>query len=304
MCFHFQSQFTFAQDEVTTSVHPSWTSFEYPNDPKRVRNAILSPFLSYFLPGLDQWIEGQYRPAVTYSSLGVSGLLISYATDTPKSSLDLNEKDSKSQFRILGGSMYALGGGLSAYHSFRSAAMTNWQESRYHFLKDNPDSMSDIWLSPFKFSYLSEWTTWVPFGAEALLFGLALALDKDGPGGFFLRPRDVAFSGAYSYSAGVNEEAAFRGYLFPAARHISQNVVVGNLVQSLIFAGAHYPRVKFPIIQFGLGYYFGFLTERNHWSITQSAFIHTWWDIIAFLVSYAVTPNSTTSVTIPVEFRF
>ena len=35
-----------------------------------------------------------------------------------------------------------------------------------------------------------------------------------------------------------------------------------------------------------MGYYLGYLSQKNHWTLKEGIFIHAWWDLIAFTGSY------------------
>lgn len=48
------------------------------------------------------------------------------------------------------------------------------------------------------------------------------------------------------------------------------------------FAAAHLgPQNRTPYPQFLGGMYFGWVTQRNNWSLKEAIFIHFWWDVIA-----------------------
>jgi membrane protease YdiL (CAAX protease family) len=99
---------------------------------------------------------------------------------------------------------------------------------------------------------------------------------------------DVFFTGAISYGAGVGEEAVFRGFLLPELRQALGSDFWSNAVTAVGFAAAHLGSVDRPIAQLALGYYWGDLTQRNNWEIAESIFIHTWWDVIAFLTVFQI----------------
>ena len=59
-----------------TSLSQSIFTLDLPNQPQRPRSFFLSPLASFFLPGFDQWYEGQYSAALFYSGGAVSGLAL------------------------------------------------------------------------------------------------------------------------------------------------------------------------------------------------------------------------------------
>jgi len=51
-----------------------------------------------------------------------------------------------------------------------------------------------------------------------------------------------------------------------------------------------------------LGFYFGFLSYRNHWTIAEGEFNHFWWDAILFLGEFATmrrVPAADVSFSLP-----
>jgi hypothetical protein len=58
------------------------------------------------------------------------------------------------------------------------------------------------------------------------------------------------------------------------------------VVSSVGFALAHRGTVQVPLAQLILGYYLGWVSINNQYSLKESIFIHTWWDVIAFAQNY------------------
>ena len=55
-----------------------------------------------------------------------------------------------------------------------------------------------------------------------------------------------------------------------------------------VFAAAHYSNHnQLPIFQLLSGWYLGYVTQRNDWSVSESIFIHSWIDVIAFTAAFA-----------------
>ncbi len=59
-----------------------------------------------------------------------------------------------------------------------------------------------------------------------------------------------------------------------------------NTTTAAIFAAAHLNLVRLPVIQFLAGEYFGYLTQRNEWTLRESIFIHAWYDTLLFTADY------------------
>ena len=73
---------------------------------------------------------------------------------------------------------------------------------------------------------------------------------------------------------------------------------LSNLSQGAIFALAHLGSTPIPLPQFFLGLHLGNVTLKNNWGITESVFIHVWWDVFAFLSSYQIEKNKGITQTI------
>lgn len=257
--------------------------------PERPRSPIWPPLFSLILPGLDQWIEHQNDFALAYTGVAGVGTGIALANyDAAKSVTTdslLKSKDNGVRGYLLGTQMIQSAGCLSAFHSFRTAAAT--RPGDYDFLTVE-ESPQDLVLSPFRSRYLSRWTTWVPLGLA--LAGTWYEARTDyvhrTPA---LTQSDVAYSGGFSYMAGVSEEALFRGWIMPLWAQTWGSPFWANTGQALLFAAAHLPSTSLPITQGIMGFYFGYLVQENQWTLGEAIFIHTWWDVIAFLGHYSVT---------------
>jgi Type II CAAX prenyl endopeptidase Rce1-like len=252
--------------------------------------------VSVLLPGFDQWYEGQYRAAAVYSALYIGGTALSApdirlntededaADDDEEETTDLDDRGSFNRQRILGSQIAFDVGLLSAYHSFRTAVRSQQANGKFLFLKKE-ETTDQILSAPLAFSEITKPTTYIPL---VLLLGLGIAdLKSSGGGKANWVAADSFYTAAYSYGAGTSEEAAFRGWLMPVAQHWFENEFWSNTSTALVFAAAHISGDNpVPVPQFLLGWYLGYLTQRNDWTLRQSIFIHTWWDIIAFGLTY------------------
>lgn len=257
------------------------------------RGIYWAPLGSLILPGLDQYLEQQYQYGATYSSIAVVGLFSSlliqekddYFSKNPGDQpVDETERSERKQvknfadYRSLGSHMYMFSGFLSAYHSFQTAVGS--RASDFNFIKKR-ETPKEVLLSPFEFSYLGRPTTFIPLGLALALAGTSIKsrTHKDR----YTSYRDGVFlTGGHSYMAGTAEEAAFRGWLMPMLHYKTGSPIWANIISSIGFGASHYSSEnKFPWTQTLLGAYFGYLTQRNSYSIKESIFVHTWWDVIA-----------------------
>ena len=178
--------------------------------------------------------------------------------------------------------------GMSAYHAFRTSVESRRKLGQYRFLKPEfEETPLDIALAAFDFQYLSRRTTIIPL---AIVAGLAILDFNHKPLGYERVPLDVtdaSYTMGLSFNAGTNEEAMFRGWIMPYVYEQSGSYYLSNVIQSGLFSLAHINQTEVPIIQLGLGYYLGWLTERNQWTLGESIFIHTWWDVFAFAIQFS-----------------
>ncbi len=270
----------------------------------RPRDYVLSPLVSFLFPGFDQWYEGQYTYAAAYTGTAVASLV--YA-DLHKDALR-RQSDRNAELRrqnlpeetaitsedtgvrkyTLGALLYQGAGGMSAYHSFRSAVPTHQLAGNFRFLKAQ-ETPGEVLLAPFRFDFLTRATTLVPLGIAAGLHLMTVSSEIEGIKRDSLSSADVFFAGAYSYNAGVHEEAVFRGWIMPVMMHWLGSEFWSNTATAGLFALAHMNNVEVPLPQLVLGWYMGYVTQQNQWSIAEAVFIHAWWDVFAFLTEFQIT---------------
>lgn len=286
--------------------------------PDQKRGIFFPQIFSFLIPGLDQIIEHQFDSGLIYLTMAVGGL--AYA-DNRRSQMTkenfekekketYNSKDNYFRGYNLGIQIYQLAGGLSTYHSFRTAVRSRLQYGEFAFLKEE-ETRSDLLLAPFRFDFVLRKTTWIP-----LALATAIAIYENTPGALQsqdlrstpLKSSDYFYTAASSYEAGISEEAIFRGWMLPALRHQMDSTFYANITQAAIFGLAHLGAVKVPILQALFGFYLGGVTIENNWTISESIFIHTWWDVAAFLSGYSSTKKNPTakvpSIVIPLEWHF
>jgi membrane protease YdiL (CAAX protease family) len=270
--------------------------FELQFEPDRPRNFIFPPLFSLVLPGLDQYMESQTGYGFAYTGIALLGVGLDLGFQDPNTDAipSITTQDNRSRMRLLGAQLQFVAGEMSAYHSFRTAVRSRQNQGEFLFLK-HEESPVDLALAPFQFGkYISRPTTYV--GLPAML-AMGLIVEKIKNSSSWVSDQwhwpsasDYAFAGAFSVNAGVGEEALFRGWLMPLSMHYTDSEWVSNAITSVVFGAVHYSSEnKFPISQTIGGYYLGYVAQKNEWQLGESIFIHTWFDVAAFLLTYATT---------------
>lgn len=309
LIFSFAIPQAFAQE---LKPHYGWFSTEPRKKLDKRRNLYFPPIVSLILPSFDQWWEQQHGAAATYLGTWLLGANLAAAaqqaiSDGQRQEIYDDYKDIKDYTDVrrqyqYGTQLVLFAGEMSAYHSFRTAMKTRKQDGEFTFLTTDEDP-GDLLLAPFAFSEALKPTTFIPLLA---LTGLVIAQSNNGyhaKGGPFTFG-DGAFVAGTSYNAGVGEEALFRGYMMPMFREGFGNNFWSNAATSALFGAAHLGSVKFPVIQTVLGFYLGWLTQRNEWSLRQSIFLHAWWDVIALGAAVAQSKNGGTVYLPALTYQF
>lgn len=299
--------------ESAPAVPPAKSSLFTPRrDPDRPRSDLGIPFVSFLLPGFDQWWEGQYGSAGAYTGIWLGSSIYAATVaganglntrgepvdeegnkiekdedgDGKPDEVQLDQKDVAVRKVILGGLLAQGAGGMSAYQSFRTAARSRQSQGQYGFLTYD-ETPVDLLKAPFDFSYLKRSSTYVPLAIGAALAGLILSSD---PGEDMERTRfngaDAFFTSAYSYNAGTHEEAMFRGWMMPVMYEYWGSPFWSNAAQAVLFAAAHLGTNDMPLPQLFLGYHLGDVTQDDGWRLGEAVFIHVWWDVLAFTTAY------------------
>ncbi len=274
--------------------------------PERVRNSFWPPIASLLLPGFDQIWEEQYESAIVHAGTALVGLKLMRQGRQDSTRADVDDwRTAESKF-VFGQAAYKTAMGLSSYQSFISAANTRKSVGEYLFLPEQMETPWQLAVAPFKFSYLERPTTWVPLAA--LLAVGAAAVSFSNTEHWETPAFDYwTISAGASYGAGVGEEAVFRGWFLPVSQEGLRSEWGANALTSLGFAAAHISKQnRWPWPQFLMGYYLGFVTQKNNWSLGESIFIHTWWDVIAILMDFGIERNETknhiVNFQIPISF--
>jgi membrane protease YdiL (CAAX protease family) len=245
------------------------------------------PFFNLLLPGVNQWWEDQWPQAFLYSGLGVVGVTLMNTSGITQEEIDKIEEDGFSDsendnFRQLqyGAQIYSAAASYSAYASFQSSVKYRKEKlGEYKFIHKQ-ETVDEILLAPFEFSFLKRKTTWIPM---AIIGGLVALSDGMSMGNF--QGADAFYSAGYSYNAGTHEEAMFRGWLMPMFHQNFDSPFWANATTSVLFAAAHGFNPA-PLPQLAMGYYLGWLTQKNKYSIKEAVFIHVWWDVVAIAATY------------------
>jgi membrane protease YdiL (CAAX protease family) len=278
----------------------SW--FTPADDPEVPRNLYWRPVVSLLLPGFDQYAQGHTQSGLVYSSVWAGSWI--WYTDrarrlrnlredmhwdqwTETQRMDYQQHEELPRQTTLAMQYITSVGAMSAWHSFRSGVETHRASGRFSFLEQEETPM-DLLAAPFEFSHLKQKTTWIPLLIAA---GIG-ALGPNFPPEDYQRDRfssaDALYSSAISYNAGVAEEALFRGYLQPLFYDQTHSTFWANALQASLFALAHMGTIDRPVAQAGIGYYLGWLHQKRNWTLSESIFVHTWWDVIVLSSSYLV----------------
>ena len=79
------------------------SAFALRKHPEKVRGYVWRPIGSFFVPGLDQWIEGQYPAATAYSGLALAGIGMAVGSGVPlNANISLDSKNDRERFSVLG----------------------------------------------------------------------------------------------------------------------------------------------------------------------------------------------------------
>jgi membrane protease YdiL (CAAX protease family) len=248
------------------------------------------PLLSLVLPGAGQWARGQWKSGLAYSGLSIGAA--TYALQA-KRDFGLGEIEPReltgdnvaARKHLLGLQTTQALGGLSLYHSFRSAVWQRQKFGEYQFLGSG-ETPVDLLKAPFRFDMLGRSTTYVPLTLAAAASWYIAKHDIEGYTKRKLSKEDPWFASAFSLNAGVHEEAMFRGWLMPVLYNSGMNGAWTNVTQSSLFALAHLGSNPLPISQFFMGLHLGQVTIRNRWQLSEAIFVHTWWDIMIFIATY------------------
>ncbi|HEX4925480.1 MAG TPA: CPBP family glutamic-type intramembrane protease [Bdellovibrionales bacterium] len=279
------------EDSPSRSIY----DFEIRRAGKKRSSLYWHPVSTFFVPGLAQFTNGQTEAGFVYAGVGAVGVgtaigaLVSNS-DSVNASADLGNLNDRQKAFVWGAQTYQTAGSLSTYHAFRSVVKQRQELGEFGFLKVDEHN-GELMTAPFKVEFLARPSTFIPLAL--LAGGLIYYHNNEGSLTRPLTLSDGLFSAGASYNAGVGEEALFRGYLMMNLRESWGSDFWSNTATAAIFAAAHLSEHnKYPWPQFIMGYYLGWMTQANQWTLAESIFLHTWWDVLALSAAMA---ESTTS---------
>ena len=259
-----------------------------------------TPFGSFFLPGLGQYIRGAPWVGLGYSATAVVGVIA--GADAP----DLADlpRDAHDQFEL--GALHVAGtaGMLSAWDAFHRPMQAHRAAGKYSFLTEDED-LGDLLTAPFDVRFLGRWTTWIDLTFTGFVTAWVLENRNEGAPHPRLRGHDVAFTGSLSLNAAVGEEALFRGWLLPMlTQKTGGRFWLANSLQAALFGGLHASQADTFAYAIGIGaLYNGWLTRRNDWSIREVIFQHFWYDV-AVVTAELLRDDARTVTLMPISLRF
>jgi membrane protease YdiL (CAAX protease family) len=257
------------------------------------------PVASWFLPGLGQYGCDQLGEGAIYSSIALAGLAYTanassdYHADADNRD-QLYAKDQSLRKMTLGIQTYMTMGGYSLFSSFQNSTKVAQNSGQYSFLGKD-ESVQDLLRAPFNFHFLGRPSTLVPLSIITALSLYAVQSHDDTLENDIFTKDDAFYATAYSFNAGTYEEMIFRGWMMPVFHEYWMTDTMANCMQALTFGAMHLNQTKRPVIQAALGWHLGHTAITNHWTLAESIFIHTWWDVIAFTGAYHVKTTSSSS---------
>jgi membrane protease YdiL (CAAX protease family) len=257
------------------------------------------PFGSFFVPGLGQYIHGEPWVGLAYTGTAVAG--VAAGIDAP--SLSLLPRDSDEQLSLAALQLAGTAGMLSAWDAFHRPMPALRGAGKYGFLEAEED-LGDLLTAPFDFRFLGRWTTWIDLAFTGFVTAWVLENRNEGAPHPPFRGHDAAFAGSLSLNAAVGEEALFRGWLLPMLTEKSGRFWVANGLQAAIFGSLHTSQADEFALVIGLGgFYNGWVTRRNGWSIREVIFQHFWYDV-AVITAELLRDDSRTVTLMPIRIRF
>jgi membrane protease YdiL (CAAX protease family) len=261
------------------------------------------PLASLFVPGLGQYLEGSWLTGAGFTGAAAGGYALAYTGDAGSGGEDL-PRTAAEQRAFVGGGLVLAAGALSAYDAFHQSLPSLQRAGRYDFVTAH-DPPASLLLAPFDVSMLKRWTTWLDLAVTGATTAIVVLTESE-PGAQYLpfRTRDGAFVAAFSYNAGVGEEALFRGWLYPVLyQNLGRRFWLANGLQAGTFGALHAPQAgSFALVIAGSAFYEGWLTRRNGWSIRESVFHHFWYDVAVGAASLLTQKTASVVVVVPVRF--
>ncbi|MCK5688078.1 CPBP family intramembrane metalloprotease [Myxococcota bacterium] len=245
------------------------------------------PAASFLVPGLGQSINGTTAyPYYAAMGLSLTGIFALSEHVDP----DLLEADGgmgaltggpAEQAWMLSASLYQWAGSLSAYDTYRHRMVDELG------LQAELPHVDELLMAPLEFKRLASPSVGIPLVSLLALvvwdiqtnYGEGIRAFSNYTG------YDAGTTMAISTGAGVTEEALFRGFMMSYMEHRwGWNRWVANGVQGTLFGAAH-GTFDARIL---MGFYFGWMAQRDNYDLRDAVFLHTWWDVIAISALFAV----------------
>jgi membrane protease YdiL (CAAX protease family) len=266
------------------------------------------PLLSVVVPGWGQFAQHAPGAGAAYAGAFATGLGAAVAeADSVLHGRPLEEYEfpilprSTEEQVFMGGLQLTQSAGLlSAYDSFHRALPSFHRLKQYEFLTAH-EPVGRLFTAPFTPRLLLKKNVWIPLAGVAALAAVEVTLERDDRDSSFvpLRGHDVLFGGQLSYQAGVTEEAFFRGYALPVLQQHMGKPRLANLTQALVFGALHISKDNpVPVLQTGLGFLNGAVTQKRGGSIREAVFLHFWWDVIAVAAELVTQKGAAKEMTI------
>ena len=259
----------------------------------------LIPMGSMLAPGLGQYIHGAWGPGLAMTGSALAGFAL-YGAKGGELLDDGLPRDADDQLGVSGALLATGSAELSAYDAFRRAVPDLQREGKYGFLTGQ-DATGDLFTAPFDPRFLRRWTTWVDLAETAVIVGVILSEREEGVVYEPLKARDMGFATVLSLSAGIGEEALFRGWLLPLFHEtFGERFWLANGLQALLFGAGHIGSASEFAAVIGAGaLYEGWLTRRNDWSIRESIFHHFWYDVAVVTAEFLTDERSPVTLVFP-----
>jgi len=247
------------------------------------------PLGSLVVPGLGQYLRGAPVTGATLTATAVAGYAL-YVTGR-RSAADQADlpRDAEGQQTVTGLQLLSGAATLSAYDAFKQALPKLQHEGKYGFVTSHAPTAT-LLTAPFDPEFLTRWTTWIDLGFTGVVALVVLSEREPGVSYEPYKTRDGAFLTGLSLTAGVGEEAMFRGWLLPLLQqNTGGRFWVSNGIQATVFGGFHIPRARgFAAVIAAWAVYEGWLTRRNGWNVRESIFHHFWHDVIVGTAEFLV----------------
>jgi membrane protease YdiL (CAAX protease family) len=256
--------------------------------PSRPGSDFWSPVASVFVPGAGQYAGGWLRAGAGFTAAAGVGYALYFTGDRAAAQLSDLPRSPAGQQALAGLELATAAGFLSAYDAFHRALPSLGREGKYAFLVAH-EPIGRVLSAPFDLRMLGRWTTWIDLAHTAIVT-TALVLTETAPDKRYLpfHLHDGVFGTTLAYGAGTGEEAAFRGWLYPLLyQTLGRRAWLANGLQAAVFGGLHVPQADWFAADIAAwGFYEGWLTRRNGWSVRESAFQHFWYDTVIVAATF------------------